>query len=250
MIMMHGNRSPNSQKVTLLLEEADIEYGVTEYDIGAGDLLTAEFGKINPNRRIPAIVDFDPVDGGGPLTVFESGAILLYLADKVGRFLPDDPRGRAQVTQWLVWQVAGLGPMMGQAGHFLRYAPEGEDYGINRYSKESMRLLNVMESQLRKSDYLAGEYSIADMACWPWINAAPMATEGFPAIDAWKARLETRQAYSTVISGSAAIPQEMLLARMKLTPEQWSNLFGERLWASTSADSNGEAGRRKETAGA
>lgn len=157
-----------------MLEETALPYRVIEYPLYAGHHLTREFGWLNPNHKLPVIVDNAPADGGEPFAVFESGAILQNLADKTGRFLPTDARGRSVALQWLTWQVAGHGPMHGQAHHFVRYAPEGQDYAVERYSREARRLLHVLERRLSEvegmaGDYLAGDYSIADMACWPWV---------------------------------------------------------------------------------
>ena len=164
MIDLHYSATPNGQKVALMLEEVGLPFRVLPCDIFEGDQLTAEFGRINPNHKLPAIVDQAPEDGEGPLAVFESGAILQYLAEKTGRFIPASGRARSRTIQWLTWQVAGLGPMGGQASHFLRYAPPGQDYATERYSKELERLLQVLEGRLRASEYIAGpDYSIADM---------------------------------------------------------------------------------------
>lgn len=229
MIELHGNRTPNPQKIVILLEELGVEYQIIDYDLLGGDQLSPQFSGLNPNRKVPVLVDTAPADGGEPLAVFESCAILQYLAEKAGRFMPAAPRGKCAVLQWLFWQAAGLGPMMGQAGHFLRYAPEPVEYAISRYTNEVGRLLNVMEGRLREAECLAGDYSIADMACWPWINVGVPDLAGFPAIAAWHARLAARPAYQRVISGDAAIPSEMLKERMNLTPEQWSISFGQRM---------------------
>ena len=233
MIELHGNRTPNPQKVVIFLEEAGLDYRIVNYNLLAGEHLGVSFRQINPNHKVPAIVDLDPADGSGPLTIFESCAILQYLANKTGRFVPADPRGLSQVNQWLIWQAAGLGPMLGQAGHFLRYAPERVEYAIARYSNEANRLLNVMESRLREAEFLAGDYSIADMACWPWINATSLDLDAVPAIGRWRSTLSARPAYRQVLSGEASIPPEMLQDRMTLTPEQWSAAFGERMLDAT-----------------
>ena len=156
MIDLHYSATPNGQKIAIMLEEIGAPYRVIPYDIFDGDQLTAEFGRINPNHKLPAIVDRDPAEGGDPVTVFESGAILQYLAEKSGRFLPASGSARAATLSWLTWQVAGLGPMGGQASHFLRYAPAGQDYAIGRYTKELNRLLTVLEKRLEKSAYVAG----------------------------------------------------------------------------------------------
>nr|HMN52662.1 glutathione S-transferase N-terminal domain-containing protein [Sphingopyxis sp.] len=162
MIDLHYSATPNGQKIAIMLEEIGAPYRVLPYDIFDGDQLTEAFGRINPNHKLPAIVDQNPAGGGEPVTVFESGAILQYLAEKSGRFLPASGAARAATLSWLTWQVAGLGPMGGQASHFLRYAPAGQDYAVERYTKEVTRLLTVLERRLEKSAYVAGEdYTIA-----------------------------------------------------------------------------------------
>lgn len=161
--------TPNGHKITLFLEETGLPYTLHPINIGKGEQFQPEFLKIAPNNRIPAIVDRAPADGGDPVPLFESGAILLYLAEKTGRFLPADMRRRARVSQWLFWQMAGLGPMAGQNHHFNAYAQEKIPYAIDRYVRETARLYGVMNKRLADHEYLAGDYSIADMACYPWI---------------------------------------------------------------------------------
>ncbi len=161
--------TPNGHKITLFLEETGLPYTLHPINIGKGEQFQPEFLKIAPNNRIPAIVDRAPADGGDPVPLFESGAILLYLAEKTGRFLPADIRGRARVSQWLFWQMAGLGPMAGQNHHFNAYAQEKIPYAVDRYVRETARLYGVMNKRLADHEYLAGDYSIADMACYPWI---------------------------------------------------------------------------------
>jgi len=188
--------TPNGWKVSIALEEMGLPYRTVPVDIGAGDQFKPEFLAISPNNRMPAIVDHAPPGGGEPVSIFESGAILLYLADKSGQFLPNELRGRLLATQWLMWQVAGLGPMFCQDGHFKLYAPEKLPYAIDRYDRECRRLLGVMEGQLRRTgDCLAGAYSIADMAVWPWIVTAKkrgIALADTPAVADWFARLRSR----------------------------------------------------------
>jgi len=162
--------TPNGHKITLFLEEAGLPYRVHPVNIGKGEQFTAEFLAIAPNNRIPAIVDSAPADGGAPISLFESGAILQYLAEKTGKFLPLDARGRAEVSQWLFWQMGGLGPMAGQNHHFANYAPEKIPYAIDRYVRETARLYGVLDKRLADRPFVAGEhYSIADMASYPWI---------------------------------------------------------------------------------
>ena len=162
--------TPNGWKVTILLEELGEPYTTKPVNITTGEQFDAEFLTIAPNNRIPAIVDHNPLDGGDPIALFESGAILQYLAEKHGQFLPFDRRGKYDVLQWLYWQMGGLGPMAGQAHHFRQYAAEKIDYSIERYTNEVNRLYGVMNSRLQGRNYLAGDYSIADIACWPWIS--------------------------------------------------------------------------------
>ena len=197
MIDLYTWPAPNGQKVQILVEELAIPYQVIPIDITRGAQHEASYRLINPNGKIPAIVDHAPSDGGPPVTVFETGAILMYLAEKEQRFLPTELRARSEVLQWLFWQVGGLGPMMGQAQHFFRYAPEPVPYGINRYQSETRRLLQVMEERLASRDHLCGEYSIADMACFPWIRIHKLTGVGldeFPRVQAWYGRVRGRPA--------------------------------------------------------
>jgi GST-like protein len=161
--------TPNGYKPLIFLKEARLDYRLLPVNIGTGEQFDPDFLKIAPNNRIPALVDHAPQDGGDPVSIFESGAILLYLAEKVGRFLPDDARGRSEVLQWLFWQMGGLGPMAGQNHHFSHYAPQKIPYAINRYQDETARLYRVLNAQLAGRDFIAGDYSIADMASYPWI---------------------------------------------------------------------------------
>ena len=197
MIQFHYWPTPNGHKVTLFLEEAGLPYEVHPVDIGAGDQFRPDYLAISPNNKMPAIVDGDPVDGGAPLSVFESGAILLYLAEKTGRFLPTDLRGRTAALEWLFWQMAGLGPMTGQYGHFHVYAPDPIPYAKDRYLREAQRLLGVLDRRLAGREYIAGDYGIADMACHPWINAyakAPIDLDPFPDLRRWHAAVAARPA--------------------------------------------------------
>ena len=169
MIDLYYWTTPNGHKITIFLEEAGLPYSIKPVNISTGEQFEPEFLKISPNNRIPAIVDNEPADGKGPLSVFESGAILQYLAEKTGKFLPGDARGRSDVMQWLFWQMAGLGPMAGQNGHFNNYAPEKIPYAIDRYVKETERLYGVLDERLDGREFIASDYSIADMASYPWI---------------------------------------------------------------------------------
>ncbi|MGH8077731.1 MAG: glutathione S-transferase N-terminal domain-containing protein, partial [Lysobacter sp.] len=177
MIDLYYWGTPNGLKLKLFMEETRLPHRIVPVDIGAGDQFKPAFLAISPNNRIPAMVDHDPADGGAPLSLFESGAMLLYLAEKTGRFLPIDPRGRAEVLQWLFWQVGGLGPMAGQNGHFNVYAPEKVPYAIDRYTRETARLYGVLDRRLADREHIAGDdYTIADIACYPWI--VPHASHG------------------------------------------------------------------------
>lgn len=170
MIDLYSWPTPNGFKVSIMLEECGLPYAAHAVDIGAGDQFKPEFLAISPNNKIPAIVDADGPDGE-PISIFESGAVLLYLAGKTGRFLPEDVRGKYLALQWLMFQMGGLGPMLGQAHHFRIYAPEKVEYAINRYTNEARRLYGVMDKRLSEAEFFAGEYSVADMAIYPWTRA-------------------------------------------------------------------------------
>jgi GST-like protein len=180
--------TPNGHKITLFLEETGLPYQIMAVNIGAGEQFHPEFLKISPNNRMPAIVDPEPIGGGAPISVFESGAILVYLAEKTGKFLPAEPYGRYDVLQWLFWQMGGLGPMAGQNHHFNAYAPEKIEYAIKRYVNETARLYAVLNKRLADRDFVAGEYSIADMACYPWIvphERQSQNLDDFPHLKRW-----------------------------------------------------------------
>ena len=199
MIDLYYWPTPNGWKVSIMLEECGLPYRFVPVNIGKGEQFSPEFLAISPNNRMPAIVDHAPVGGGGPMAIFESGAILLYLAEKSGRFLANDMRQRYQTLQWLMWQMGGLGPMAGQNGHFLLYAPEKIPYAIDRYGKEVDRLYGVLDAQLaRTGAYVAGaDYSIADMAIFPWIRthqAQKVSLDEFPHIKRWYDALFLRPA--------------------------------------------------------
>jgi GST-like protein len=206
MIDLYYWTTPNGHKISLFLEEAGLPYKVHPINISQGEQFQPHFLKISPNNRIPAIVDHQPVDGGEPLSVFESGAILLYLAEKTGQFLPKDLRGRQTALQWLFWQMGGLGPMAGQNHHFSQFAPEKIPYAIKRYIDETARLYGVLNKQLADNDFVAGsEYSIADMAIYPWIVSHKWQSqnlEDFPHVQRWfnhiKDRPATVKAYALV----------------------------------------------------
>lgn len=197
MIDLYYWTTPNGHKITIFLEEAGVPYRIVPVDIGSGDQFKADFLAIAPNNRIPAIVDTEPKDGGAPISVFESGAILQYLAEKTGQFLPDDVRGRTRVMEWLFWQMAGLGPMAGQNHHFVQYAPERIPYAMERYVKETNRLYGVLDKQLADHDYIAGDYSIADMASYPWIvpyKGQQQNLDEFPNLRRWFKAMAARPA--------------------------------------------------------
>jgi GST-like protein len=187
--------TPNGWKASIALEELELAYQMIPVNIGRGAQFEPDFLAISPNNRIPVIVDHEPRGGGEPISVFESGAILLYLAEKTGRLIPSDPRGRKQVIEWLMWQMGGLGPMLGQAHHFRTYAPEKIQYGIDRYTKEANRLYGVLDRQLEGREYIGGDFSIADIGCWPWIvphERQGQKLEETPHLQRWYERMKER----------------------------------------------------------
>jgi GSH-dependent disulfide-bond oxidoreductase len=188
MIDLYYWPTPNGHKITLFLEETGLPYQIMPVNIGAGEQFHPDFLKISPNNRMPAIVDPEPKPGAAPIAVFESGAVLVYLAEKTGKFLPAEPHGRYDVLQWLFWQMGGLGPMAGQNHHFNAYAPEKIEYAINRYVNETARLYAVLNKRLADRDFVAGAYSIADMACYPWIvphERQSQNLDDFPHLKRW-----------------------------------------------------------------
>ena len=204
MIDLYFWTTPNGYKPLLFLEEAGVPYNIVPVNISKGEQFAPEFLKVSPNHRIPAIVDRLPIGGGGPIPIFESGAILLYLAEKTGKFLPADTKGRTEALQWLFWQMGGLGPMAGQNLHFSAYAPERIPYAIRRYAHETDRLYGVLDRRLADRNFIAGDYSIADMASYPWVlrleREQPRLDE-FPNVKRWfeaiSARPATIRAYET-----------------------------------------------------
>ena len=197
MIDLYYWPTPNGHKVTMLLEELNLPYTLKPVNIGKGEQFAADFLKIAPNNRMPAIVDHAPLDGGAPISVFESGAILLYLAEKAGRFVSPDPRRRVETLEWLFWQVGGLGPMAGQNHHFGTYAPEKIPYAIKRYVDETNRLYGVLDRRLATRDFLAGDYSIADMATYPWTvshERQGQNLDDFPNLKRWFHAIKDRPA--------------------------------------------------------
>lgn len=232
MIDLHYWPTPNGHKVTLLLEElaeagAPLAYTIKPVNIGTGEQFRPDFLAIAPNNRMPAIVDHAPADGGAPLSVFESGAILQYLAEKTGRFLPGDLRGRTATLEWLYWQMAGLGPMTGQYGHFNVYAPEKIAYAIDRYTREAQRLLGVLDKRLAGRAFLAGDdYTIADMASYPWISpyrTAPIDLEPYPEVRRWQTSITARPATARAYALATQVNPE---AGQPLSDEQRKVLFG------------------------
>lgn len=196
MIDLHYWPTPNGWKISVMLEECGLPYTVLPVNIATGEQFEPDFLAISPNNRIPAIVDHAPADGGEPISVFETGAILVYLAEKTNRFLPQDLRARKTVIEWLMWQIGGLGPMLGQNGHFTLYAPEKIPYAVDRYGREARRLYGVLDTQLGKTEaFVAGEYSIADMACFPWIRthkAQGISLDAYPNLQRWYAQMKSR----------------------------------------------------------
>ena len=240
MIDLYFWPTPNGQKITIMLEESGLDYTLKPVNIGAGDQFEPAFLAISPNNRMPAIVDHDT--DGGPLSVFESGAILLYLAEKAGQFLAADIRARADALQWLFWQMGGLGPMAGQLNHFVNYAPQVSDadhtYGQTRYLKETQRLLCVMERGLSDGrGHIAGDYSIADMACFPWVVPLKKHDIGFdelPLVSAWFERVAARPG---VVRGMEAGMHLSSANTRQMSDEAKRNLFGQ----------TGDSVRRAET---
>jgi GSH-dependent disulfide-bond oxidoreductase len=225
MIDLYYWPTPNGHKITMLLEEAAIPYTLKPVNIGKGEQFNGEFLAISPNNRMPAIVDHAPLERGAPVSIFESGAILLYLAEKSERFIPHDARGRAEVLQWLFWQVGGLGPMAGQNHHFSRYAPEKIAYAIERYVKETNRLYGVLNKRLADREFIAGEYSIADMASYPWIvphEAQGQTLEDFPHVQRWFATIKARAATIKAYEAGAA-----LTSTAPMSDETRKVLFGQ-----------------------
>ena len=197
MIDLYYWTTPNGHKITIALEELGLPYRIRPVNIGKGEQFEPAFLRISPNNRIPAIVDDAPADGQSPLSIFESGAILSYLAEKTGRLLPAETRGKFEVLQWVFWQVGGLGPMAGQNHHFVQYAPEQIPYAVDRYVKETARLYRVMDTRLADRPYLAGDYSIADIAAYPWVvphEKQRMNLDDFPNLKRWFATIAQRPA--------------------------------------------------------
>ena len=226
MIDLYYWTTPNGHKLTIYLEETGIPYKVIPVDIGTGAQFEPDFLAIAPNNRIPAIVDHDPVGGGEPISVFESGAILEYLADKVGEFLPRDQRGRIETLQWLYWQMGNLGPMCGQNHHFVTYAPERIPYAMDRYVNETNRLYGVLDRRLADRGYVAGDYSIADMAIYPWIvphERQRQDLNDFPHLKRWFEEIQSRPAVEAAYALSKKIND-----KPTMTEEAKAVLFGQK----------------------
>jgi GSH-dependent disulfide-bond oxidoreductase len=222
MIDLHYWPTPNGHKITIALEEMGLAYQIFRVDIGKGDQFKPEFLKIGPNNRMPVIVDHKPNDGGAPIDIFESGAILQYLAEKTGTFLPSDVRGRFEVMKWLFWQMGGLGPMAGQSNHFNVYAKDKIPYAMERYSKETQRLFGVLNKRLADREFIAGDYSIADMASYPWTNNYTnhsITIEEFPHLKRWQDTIAARPA---VVRAYAHAGE-----RKPMTEDEKKILFGQ-----------------------
>lgn len=227
MIDLYYWPTPNGHKITLFLEEAKMAYRLRPVNIGKGEQFAPDFLRISPNNRMPAIVDHHPVDDGAPISVFESGAILLYLAGKSGKFIPKDLRGQVDCLQWLMWQMGGLGPMLGQNHHFNHYAPERIPYAIERYVKETSRLYSVLNKRLKGRKFVCGDsYTIADMACYPWIlpDRQGQNIADFPELARWHASIKARPATTKAYAKSKEVnpnpPQAITDAQRKI-------LFGQ-----------------------
>lgn len=220
--------TPNGYKVTIFLEEVGLPYNVIPVNIGQGDQFKPEFLRISPNNKMPALVDSEGPDGK-PIALFESGAILIYLAEKTGLLMPRDARGRYQVLQWLMFQMGTAGPMLGQAHHFRRYAPEQLTYAIDRYTNEARRIYNVIDRRIGEVPYLAGEYSIADIATFPWIIPFKMqgqALEDYPNLKRWFDSISERPA----VKKGLAVMADQIQRRAPGPPDKqtWDNLFGAK----------------------
>ena len=208
MIDLYYWPTPNGNKITMMLEECGLDYIIHPINITAGDQFQPEFLKLSPNNRMPAIVDHDPNDGGTPIDLFESGAILLYLAEKTGQFYPTDLRERYSVMKWLMWQMGGLGPMAGQNHHFGRFAAEKIPYAIERYRSETARLYGVLNAALDGRSFITGDYSIADMACYPWIARyewQEMDLGEYPNVQRWYEQIAARPATQTAYAKGEAV---------------------------------------------
>jgi len=226
MIDLYYWGTPNGRKISIMLEELELAYTVIPVNIGRGEQFKPEFLAKSPNNRIPAIVDHEPADGGAPLSVFESGAILIYLADKTAKLIPNELRARTEVLEWLMWQMGGIGPMFGQANHFANYAPEKLPYAIERYVNESKRLLRILNTRLADHEFVAGTYSIADIASFPWVVSARArlvdTVPDYPHVVRWLDAINARPA---VVRGLAVSTEAQTAG---LDDEARKHLFGQR----------------------
>jgi len=216
--------TPNGHKITLFLEEAGLPYNLIPVNIGTGAQFAEDFLRISPNNKIPALVDSEPMGGGEPVALFESGAILQYLAEKTGQFLPSDPVRKYQALQWLYWQVAHLGPMLGQLHHFMNYSQEKLPYAIERYQKEAERLYGILDDRLAEQDFIAGDYSIVDMASYPWILPENQGIDigEYPHIARWQQAIKERPAVIKAYARAKEIDAENLT-----TDDSRKVLFGQ-----------------------
>lgn len=215
----------NGKKITIMLEEVALAYRIVPVNINKGDQFTPEYESINPNNKMPAIVDHDAP--GGRIVIFESGAILQYLGEKTGKLLPTDLHGKYRVLQWVYWQVGGLGPMAGQAHHFLKYAPQKVEYAMHRFRSETARLYKVMDKQLARHEYLAGDYSIADIAAWPWVvrhDWQEQNLDDFPSVKRWFEAVGARPAVKRGVEAGAALQA----AAQSMSDEDKKRLFNLR----------------------
>ena len=226
MIELYFAATPNGLKVKLFLEEIGLPYFITPVSLSKGEQFKPDFLAISPNNKIPAIVDHAPVGGGAPVMLFESGAIMLYLAEKAGRLIPTEVHARAEVLQWLFWQMSGLGPMAGQIGHFNVYAPEKVPYAIDRYTRETARLYGVLDRRLADRDFIAGAFSIADIACYPWIvphEAHGQTLSDFPNLERWFIAMSARPATQRTYEGV----ENAYAPKQALSEEERRVLFGQ-----------------------
>jgi len=226
-IDLHYFPTPNGWKVSIALEELELPYRIVACNIGRGDQFKPDFLEISPNNRMPAIVDTEPAFGDEPVSVFESGAILQYLAEKTGRLLPTDPRRRLQALEWMYWQMANQGPMCGQAGHFRNYAPDKIPYGIERYTNEAHRLYRVLDGRLADREFVADEFSMADILCWPWVHLREyhgQSFDEFPRLERWYERLRARPAFERGLSAGLELVEDS----GGMDEEARRTLFGQR----------------------
>jgi GST-like protein len=228
MIDLYYWTTPNGHKITMFLEEAGLPYRIVPVDIGKGDQFRPDFLRISPNNRIPAIVDNEPANGGKPISIFESGAILLYLAEKIGKFIPSDLAGRAEVLQWLFWQMGGLGPMAGQNHHFRNYAPEKIPYAIDRYVNETNRLYGVLNKRLADRPFVAGrDYTIADMASYPWTVSHERQGQNLNDFSHMKRWFEAIRARPATIAAYARVNEVNPAAGRPMSEAEKKILFGQ-----------------------